>query len=155
MKIKRMTMLTMLVALMAGCGGAADEPAATTGATWLTDFGEAKRLATEQKKPILMDFSGSDWCGWCIKLDREVFSKEAFAAYAKDNLVLFLADFPKTKELPANTATQNKELAEKYGVRGFPSVLLVDAEGRVLAETGYRPGGAAAYVAHVKELLHK
>ncbi|MFC1498771.1 thioredoxin family protein, partial [Verrucomicrobiota bacterium] len=65
---------------------------------WLTDFEQARKLAKEKKLPILADFAGSDWCGWCIKLDKEVFTKEEFKKYAKDNLVLFLADFPNKKK---------------------------------------------------------
>lgn len=120
---------------------------------WLTDFEAAKKLAAEKNLPILADFSGSDWCGWCIKLDNEVFSQDEFKAYAKDNIVLFLADFPSRKPQPAEIKKQNKALSEKYGIRGFPTVLLLDAEGEVLERTGYQKGGAAAYVEHIKDLL--
>ena len=123
------------------------------GDVWLTDFEAAKKLAAEKNLPILVDFSGSDWCGWCIKLDNEVFSQDAFKAYAKDNLVLFLADFPNSKPQPAEVKEQNEALAEKYGIRGFPTVLLLDAEGNVLNRTGYQRGGAEKYVEHIKELL--
>jgi len=120
---------------------------------WLTDFEAAKKQAAEQKRPILIDFSGSDWCGWCIKLDKEVFSKDSFKVYAKENLVLVLADFPSAKKLPAEVKAQNEALLEKYGVRGFPTVLLLDAEGNELARTGYQRGGPEAYVSHLKKLL--
>jgi protein disulfide-isomerase len=122
-------------------------------AGWVTDFEAAKKEAAERNVPILADFSGSDWCGWCIKLDGEVFSREEFRKYAKDNLVLFLADFPAAKPQSEELKKQNKELAEKYGVRGFPTVLLLDAKGEVLARTGYRRGGAEAYVEYLKEML--
>jgi protein disulfide-isomerase len=131
--------------------GESAKPAAESG--WLTDFNAAKKAAAERKVPILADFSGSDWCGWCIKLDKEVFSQKAFKDYAKDNLVLFLADFPRKKTLPAEMKKQNEDLAGKYGIEGFPTVLLLDAEGKVLQTTGYRQGGAEAYVKHLKELI--
>src|SRR3989339_1511147 len=100
---------------------------------WLTDFDKAKAEASAKKKPILAVFSGSDWCGWCIKLDKEVWEKKEFKKYAEDSLVLFLADFPSSKKLPEETALQNRKLSETYQVKGFPTVLLMDAQGKVIA----------------------
>lgn len=120
---------------------------------WLTDFNKAKKEAAEKKLPILADFAGSDWCGWCIKLDKEVFSQKEFKAFAKDQLVLFLADFPRDKALSADVKAQNEQLGKTYDVEGFPTVLLLDTGGNVIARTGYRKGGAAAYVEHLKDLL--
>lgn len=120
---------------------------------WLTDFEKAKEAAREKNVPILADFAGSDWCGWCIKLDNEVFSQDVFKAYATTNLVLFLADYPRRKQLPAQTFRQNEKMAEHYGIEGFPTVLLLDASGKELARTGYRQGGSNAYVDHLKQLI--
>lgn len=119
---------------------------------WVTSFEAARRQAAERKVPILADFSGSDWCGWCIKLDEEVFSKKAFKDYARENLVLFLADFPRRKPQAAELKEQNRKLSGQYGIEGFPTVLLLDATGKELARTGYRPGGAEGYVTHLKSL---
>lgn len=130
------------------------EPSEAEG-SWLTDFAAAQAAAKEKNVPILADFSGSDWCGWCVKLDQEVFSQEAFQNWSKDNVVMFLADFPQAKPQSAELKKQNKELAEKYGIEGFPTVLLLDAEGNVLQQTGYQAGGAEKYVEHLKELLKK
>ncbi len=127
--------------------------AAAAGESWLTDFAQAKKTAAETQRPVLVDFSGSDWCGWCIKLDQEVFSQAAFKAYAASNLVLLLADYPRKKEQPAELKKQNEGLAETYAIRGFPTILLLDAAGKELARTGYRAGGAEAYVEHLKQLL--
>jgi protein disulfide-isomerase len=138
----------VLVGLAGTFVNAADE-------AWLTDFDKAKKAAEEKKLPILADFAGSDWCGWCKKLDKEVFSQESFKKYAKDNLVLLLVDFPYFKEQPEKEKAQNKNMAAKFGVEGFPTVLLIGADGKELARTGYKPGGADAYVEHVKELLKK
>lgn len=137
----------VLVALLAGWTAQAAESA------WLTDYKAAQEAAAKKNLPILADFSGSDWCGWCIKLDKEVFSKKEFDAYAKDNFVLFLADFPARKKQSPAEKKQNDALAKKYGISGFPTVLLIDAKGKVLARTGYRRGGAAAYVKHLQGLL--
>ncbi|MBU1734750.1 MAG: thioredoxin family protein [Verrucomicrobia bacterium] len=126
---------------------------ALAGEEWLTDFNKAKKEAAEKKLPILADFSGSDWCGWGIKLDKEVFSQKEFKAFAKDRVVLFLADFPRAKELVAEVKAQNEQLLKTYSVEGFPTVLLLDAGGKVIARTGYRRGGAGSYVDHLKDLL--
>jgi thioredoxin-related protein len=121
---------------------------------WLTDFEQAKDLARERQVPILVNFAGSDWCGWCMKLDREVFSQETFREYAKGNLVLFLADFPRDKPQPESVVKQNRRLQKEYGIRGFPTILLISARGKVLARTGYRRGGAEKYVKHLKALVN-
>ncbi|MFU8780881.1 MAG: thioredoxin family protein [Kiritimatiellia bacterium] len=129
---------------------------AKDGHGWLTDFEAAKAQAAEKKVPILVNFSGSDWCGWCIRLDKEVFSQEAFTAFAASGaVVLFEADFPQRKEQSAELKQQNSHLQHKYGIRGFPTVLLLNAEGAVLGRTGYQRGGAEAYVEHLKALLAK
>lgn len=123
-------------------------------AGWMTDFEKAKALAKEKNVPILIDFSGSDWCGWCIKLDMEVFSQQAFLDYAKDNLVLVLADFPTDKSKQSTELqARNEKLAMEFRVEGFPSVYLLNAEGEPLAKTGYEPGGPEAYIANIKKLL--
>ena len=125
----------------------------TEASSWLTSLDEAKKAAATRGVPILVDFSGSDWCGWCMKLDKEVFSQQAFKDFAKTNVVLLLVDFPRHKALAANLKEQNRKLADTYGIRGFPSVLLLDATGKLLAQTGYQPGGAGKYVEHLKALL--
>jgi protein disulfide-isomerase len=122
------------------------------GGGWLTDFEVARQEAAARGVPILANFAGSDWCHWCKKLDQEVLSQGEFLDYARENLVLFLADFPARRKLPEEVRQQNRELQAKYGVQGYPTVLLLDDKGDVLARTGYRPGGAQAYVAHLKAL---
>lgn len=139
-------LFAVLLSLAVAGGAVADS-------SWLTDFESARKAAAEKKLPILADFSGSDWCGWCMKLDREVFSQKEFKEFASDNLILFLADFPRKKEQNEKLKAQNSELMKKYSVQGFPTVLILDAEGKVLAGTGYEEGGAAAYVAHLKKLI--
>lgn len=146
MKTTRLWIAWIGLTALAGATFAADD-------AWLTDFAKAKQLAAEKKLPILVNFAGSDWCAWCLKLDREVFSQQTFKDYAQMNLVLMLADFPARKKLPEETAKQNKDLATQYAVKGFPTVLLLSAEGKEIARTGYRPGGAEAYVKHLKEIL--
>ena len=119
---------------------------------WLTDIKQAKERASADKKLILVDFTGSDWCGWCIKLDRKVFSKPEFKEYSDKNLVLLEVDFPKRKELPAAQKAHNMELAEKYGVQGFPTIIVLNGEGKVVGELGYMPGGPSAFLAELDKL---
>lgn len=120
---------------------------------WMTDFEAAQAKAKAEGKPMLVDFTGSDWCGWCIKLDKEVFSKAAFKEYASENLILVEIDFPRGKKQSAELKAQNEALAEKYGIRGFPTILLMDSTGEVIEKTGYRRGGPEKYVEHLKGIL--
>lgn len=122
-------------------------------AEWMTDFAAAKEKAKAENKVILLNFTGSDWCGWCIKLDKEVFSKQEFIDYAKEKLVLVKLDFPRQKKLDPELVKQNKALNEKYEIEGFPTIKLVKATGREIAETGYEEGGAAKYVENLKKLI--
>ncbi len=123
---------------------------------WTTDINNAKATAAEQNKPIVLVFSGSDWCAPCIKLDKNVWQSEEFKAFATEKLVLLRADFPKKKAnaLPEALQTANKALAEKYNQEGyFPLVVVLDAKGKVLAKKGYENQNAAKYVAELQALL--
>jgi len=120
---------------------------------WETDLEIAKKRAKDENKEILADFTGSDWCGWCIKLKKEVFDQPEFQEYAKKHLVMLELDFPRKKELPAKEKEQNEKLSEEYKIEGFPTILLMNARGKELGRTGYQEGGPAKYVEHLKELL--
>ena len=121
---------------------------------WMTDFEKAKKKAMAENKTLLLDFSGSDWCSWCIKLDEEVFQKDAWKAYAKKHLVQVLIDFPREKsEQSEALQKQNNALAKQYAVRGFPTVLLLNQEGKLIDKTGYQRGGAENYIKHIKALI--
>ena len=122
---------------------------------WSDNFSDAKKAAGEKKLPILALFTGSDWCPWCMKLEKEVLSKKPFQDYASKSLILFKADFPRETKLQPGVAAQNHSLAESYKVEGYPTVLLIDAEGKVIGKTGYQEGGPVKYVATLKELLKK
>lgn len=124
-----------------------------SGKGWMTDMDAAMKLSAKTGKPILADFSGSDWCGWCVKLDKEVFSKKAFKDFAKDNLILVLLDFPRSKAMSAKLKKQNAALAAKYGIRGYPTVLLLDSKGKVIVKTGYRRGGPKGYIKFLKSKI--
>lgn len=120
---------------------------------WLTDFEAAKKKALAENKDILVDFTGSDWCGWCIKLSDEVFKHEPFSKGVADKFVLVELDFPNDKsDQTPEIIAQNKALQAKYQVKGFPTILLLDSKGRPFAQTGYQPGGPEKYVTHLDEL---
>jgi thioredoxin-related protein len=126
--------------------------AAGAGELWTENAKDAMAQAAKEKKDLLMDFTGSDWCGWCIKLDKEVFSQPAFTEEAPKQFVLLKLDFPQRKPQSAELKKQNAELQAKYGVEGYPTIVLADAKGRAYAQTGYRPGGAEGYLKHLAEL---
>ena len=119
---------------------------------WLSVPEQALKLAKERKAPILVEFLGSDWCAWCKKLDEEVLRRGAFAAFAKE-VVLLELDYPKQAEQPAEVAARNREWAKRYGVQRYPTVLLIDHEGSEVARLGYEQGGAERYVAKLRALL--
>jgi protein disulfide-isomerase len=120
---------------------------------WMTDFKAACAAAKKAKKPILADFTGSDWCGWCIKLKDEVFSTPEFKAWAAKNVILLEVDFPRQKEQSEDLKKQNKELGTKYQVGGYPTVLFLDAKGKVLGKSGYLPGGPEAWLKDASKQL--
>ena len=122
---------------------------------WKTDFEATLIEAKAQNKHVLVNFTGSDWCGWCIKLDKEVFNQAAFKQFANDELVLVKIDFPRKKRQTDAVKVQNEKLARKYRVHGFPTILLLSPEGEIVGKTGYEAGGAEAYVAHIKEIIGK
>lgn len=110
------------------------------GQTFLHNIEKAKTTASETEKPILMIFSGSDWCKPCIQLKEQVISNQDFTAFAEDNLVLLELDFPyrRKNRLPKEQQAHNEKLAEQYNPKGqFPMMVLVDADGAVLTEVEY------------------
>jgi thioredoxin-related protein len=121
-------------------------------ATWLSDFHRAQEEAKASHKLLLLNFTGSDWCGWCIRLQAEVFSQPEFAEYAKQNLVLMTVDFPRAKPLSGEVRSQNMALAQKYGIEGFPTIVVLDADGKPVGLLGYLPGGPSAFIGELKKL---
>ncbi|MGC6425580.1 MAG: thioredoxin family protein [Akkermansiaceae bacterium] len=123
------------------------------GAGWMSDFEAAKKKAAAEKKDLLVDFTGSDWCGWCIKLNEEVFQHDPFKKGIADKFILVELDYPRDKsKLTEATIKQNEELQNTYQVKGFPTILLMDAKGLPYAQTGYQAGGPEKYVEHLDGL---
>ncbi len=116
---------------------------------WQTDFETAEKLASEENRPIILVFQGSDWCAPCIKLDREIWRSDEFKSYSKDHFVMLQADFPRRKAnaLSDEQQEKNNQLAEKYNKQGyFPFVVVLDKEGNVLGEAGYEKTTPTAYI---------
>ncbi|MFT5473968.1 MAG: thioredoxin-related protein [Candidatus Promineifilaceae bacterium] len=133
--------------------------AMASGGIWMTDYDAALVKAKEEKKDLLINFSGSDWCGWCIKLDKQVFNEEAFQAQAGKTFILVVLDFPNKPEnkakIPEKLQARNRELQKQFEIRGFPSVLLVNSDGEAYARTGYQAGGVEPYLEHLSSLRNE
>lgn len=125
---------------------------------WKTNFEEAKSQATTENKNILLVFSGSDWCGPCIKLDKNIWQSDAFKKESAKKWVLVRADFPKKKanQLAADITLSNNKLAEKYNKEGnFPLVVLLDNTGKVIGKTGFANVEPEDYIAIIHSLEKK
>ena len=128
--------------------------------TWHTDMNKATEISKKTKKPLLLFFTGSDWCGWCIRLQKEVLKTPEFAKWAKDNVVLVELDFPRRTPQSPEIVKQNAELQQTFGVRGYPTVWLVNPikkDGKTsleqLGSTGYVAGGPSAWLAVADKIL--
>ena len=123
---------------------------------WLTDLPKAKSLAKEEKKMVLMDFNGSDWCPPCKALRKNVLSSSEFVEYAKKNLVLVDLDFPRHKELPEELKKANEALSQKYKIEGFPTVIVLSSDGKELTKkVGYDGQNAKDFIAELEKLKSK
>lgn len=119
---------------------------------WSTDYEAALKRAKSEKKRVLVDFTGSDWCHWCILLKKEVFDTPEFKAYAAANLVLLEIDFPAKKPQSKALQDQNDALATQFKITGYPTVLMLDSAGKQLgSDMGYQAGGPAAYIAEMEK----
>jgi len=145
----RKIIFTLFTCWMAGQAFAADS-------TWLDSVPQAMAQAKKEHKLLLLDFTGSDWCGWCKKLDAETFSKPEFIDYARENLVLVEVDFPSHKPQSAALKKANNALKEKYNVKGYPTLVVLQPDGTVLwKKTGYLAGGPSAMIAKLDQVRSK
>ena len=121
-------------------------------ADWTTDYKAALAQAKAQKKMVLLDFTGSDWCGYCKLLDKEVLSQSSFKDFADRNYIQVTVDFPHQKQLPDDLKQQNDTLGKQFSIEGYPTLIVLDADGKELGrQVGYDPGsGADAVIAKLK-----
>lgn len=120
---------------------------------WITDYQQALELSKEHKKPILINFTGSDWCIWCKRLASEVFDKKEFTEYVKENFVLLKLDFPKNIAQSDEVKAKNEDLAKKFKITGFPTIVILDSSEKEIGRTGYQQGGAEKYIAHLQSFI--
>jgi protein disulfide-isomerase len=128
-------------------------PPKTDTSVWITDHAKALQIAKNENKFVLMDFTGSDWCGWCIKLDKEVFDEKEFKEFAKEKLVLLVLDFPRSKSQSGTLKAQNKKLAAEYKISGYPSVVVLNPDGKQVGVTGYIEGGPSAFIQNLEKIM--
>lgn len=146
---KSLQLLSVIVSILIFCAVPAK---AASDSVWITDFKAAQELAKKNNKDLLLNFSGSDWCPWCQKLEKEVFSQDYFEQNAPANYVLLKLDFPKKKKLPDALQKQNQDLQKRYQVTGFPTIMLTDPAGEAYAHVGYRQGGPQKYLDHLAQM---
>ena len=116
-------------------------------AGWGDNYKQALETAAKENKNVLLDFTGSDWCVWCIRLKKETFDKQQFTDYADKNLVLVEVDFPQGKSLSPEVKNQNDALQQQYQVEGFPTLVLLTPQGKVIKQnSGYIPGGPQGFL---------
>jgi thioredoxin-related protein len=128
---------------------ASDQPERIPGSDgkWVINYKQALESAQKSKRPVLAFFTGSDWCPWCKKLQAEVFTTREFKAWAAEHVVLALFDYPRTFALSPGLTRQNRDLAEKYGITGYPHVIAFDATGTVLGvNVTYMEGGVQKFI---------
>jgi protein disulfide-isomerase len=130
---------------------------------WHNDMNKAIQKSMETGKPMFLFFTGSDWCGWCIRLQKEVFQTEYFTKWAKENVVLVELDYPRKKQLPEETRKQNQTLQQVFQVQGYPTVFFVtpqvQQDGTVnfspLGQTGYAAGGPESWCTNAGAMIKK
>ncbi len=131
--------------------------------TWHTDMSKATDISIKENKPMFLFFTGSDWCGWCIRLQKEVFKTPEFIKWAKENVVLVELDFPRKNNQTDAVKMQNAQLQQQLQVRGYPTVWFVSAaktaDAKVnltaLGSTGYVAGGPQAWLDGANQIIKK
>ena len=141
--------VVVLMSVLFGCS----KGSSSDSLKWEDNFETALQKAKSENKAVLVNFTGSDWCQWCIKLSDEVFSKSEFEDYAEENLILVKIDFPQSIEQSTETKMYNSQLAQRFKIQGYPTILLFNSSGNLVLTTGYQPGGPVEYVDHLKNSL--
>ena len=130
----------------------AEASAASAGknyAIWQTDYAQALALAAKEKKQVLLNFTGSDWCPYCVQMDKEVLNQPDFNTFAANKLILVKLDFPRKKQIPE--AEQNRKLQQEYAIEGFPTYVLLDPAGKEMRrQVGYLEGGPSEFIKWAK-----
>lgn len=152
--------MTALAAVFAaGCGEKKSSDYTINGENakmkWYLNLDEAAKIAEKENKPMLVLFTGSDWCPWCMKLHDEILAQPAFEEFAASALVPVYLDFPNGKPQSDAERAANQSAAAKFSVRGYPTIVLLSPDGKEIARTGYQRVSPGQYVEHLKELMKK
>lgn len=127
--------------------------AATASIKWHENYEEAKEQSVKESKPLLLFFTGSDWCSWCTKLEKEVFETKEFAEGSEKDFVFVNLDYPMYKKQDKAIVDQNKQLLQRFGISAYPSVIILTPKEEKMGVTGYRRGGGADYSQHLKKIV--
>jgi protein disulfide-isomerase len=114
--------------------------------TWSTDYQAALAQAKSEKRNVMLFFTGSDWCSWCKKLNKEILSTPEFSKYAAEKLILVELDFPRSKAQPAGVKAQNAKLQNEFKIEGYPTVIVLNNAGKKVGELGYQEGGPQPFI---------
>ena len=153
-------LLFALTFLLSACNSS-DSQSGQDEMGWMVDLDRAVELSKETGKPIMANFTGSDWCGWCKRLKREVFDTPEFKTWAEDNVILLELDFPRKTPISDELRKQNRNLQYAFGVRGYPTIHFFTADSsseggytyKRLAQSGYVRGGAGAWITDAQSKL--
>jgi thioredoxin-related protein len=121
------------------------KPAVNPG-EWTTDYAAALQQAKSDRRLVFLFFTGSDWCGWCKRLDAEILSTGEFINYARNHLILVKLDFPRTIPQPAQIKARNDKLARQYGIDRYPTVIVLNDSGKMVGQLGYQEGGPKPFI---------
>jgi thiol:disulfide interchange protein len=133
--------------MLTGCLAALVVASSALAGAWSEDYAAAVTQAKKEHKLILLDFTGSDWCIWCKRIDAEVFDTSQFKDFADKKLVLVKLDYPREHPQADVIKAQNAKMLEKFGVTGFPTLVVLGSDEKVvLTQEGYKPGGAQAFI---------
>lgn len=136
------------------CNQATSSPIYGNKIEWFNDYEAAVQQAKMQSLPIILFFTGSDWCSWCKKFEDEILSTPQFAEAMQGKFIFVRLDYPMKTSLDPKTTTQNKQLKNKYKIQGFPTLVLLDENEREIGTSFYQPGGGKKYAEHLQQMIH-
>lgn len=125
------------------------------GITWMTNYDKALKESKATSKPILLFFTGSDWCGWCTKLEKEALHTPEFSQSMGDKMIFVILDYPMKKSLDSKTHEQNQKLKKQYSIKSYPTVILINGDEELIGTTGYRSGGGQKYAQHLIKMVQE
>ena len=125
----------------------------TSTLSWYTDYSKALEVSKKTNKPIVLFFTGSDWCTWCNKMEAEILSQSDFVSAVGDKFIFVKLDFPMKTKLDANIEAQNNALMDKYNVEGFPTLIIIDSKEKYITKANYQQGGAKNFASHLQKLV--